>query len=216
MKYLMNLEFKKAASIFLMVCMFFAGKSQGITQDTPEFDRLKSSFENNRVFAATFSHEYNDGFTGEQQTTDGQIWIGKEHYKIEGDTQQMVVDGKTSTVYDGQKNRVIVSEYIEEEDDFAPSRMLQGVDSSYTVSEEQLEDETLITLTSEDPFSVFMEVFIYLDMDGNPLRIEAIDQADNELITEFTTGSFTQADEEMFELEIPDGAEYIDLRNETR
>lgn len=210
----MNWEYKHTA-VFLLIAQAWLIPHFAAAQDTPAFDRLKSAFDDNRVFIADFSHQYNDGFTGEQQNNRGRIWIGENQYKIEGDTQRMLVDGKTSTVYDAQKNRVIVSDYIEEEDDFAPSRMLQGVDSSYTVAEENRGDQILITLTSGDPFSVFREVSIYLDPDGSPLRIEAIDQADNELVTTFSSGRFEEAAAEMFELDIPDGAEYIDLRKET-
>lgn len=185
---------------------------------TPVFDRMKSLFEEGQIFTAEFSHEYNDSFTGEQQRTEGTIWIGKEMYKIEGNNQRMMVDGRTSTVFDGSKNRVIISDYIEEEDDFAPSRMLQGVDDSYEVSEEPGENgETRIRLVSDDPFSVFIEVFIYADSDGNPVRIEALDQVENELITRFGTGEFITGDPaEIFQLEVPGNAEQIDLRQETR
>lgn len=202
--------------LFLFSLFFIGYFHNGYGQNTPEFDRLKSAFEGNQVFTANFSHEYNDSFTGEQQITEGTIWIGKEQYKIEGNNQRMVVDGEFSRVYDETKNRVIISEYIEEEDDFAPSRMLQGVDSSYAVSEQSENgNQTLITLTSDDPFSVFREVFIYLDEAGNPLRIEAIDQAENSLITTFSSGRFIEAGPDTFELNIPEGAENIDLRHDT-
>lgn len=202
--------------LFLFSLIFIGTFTTSYSQNTPEFDRLKSAFEGNLVFTATFSHEYNDSFTGEQQITEGTIWIGKEQYKIEGNNQRMVVDGEFSRVYDKIKNRVIISEYIEEEDDFAPSRMLQGVDSSYAVSEQpENQNQTLIILTSEDPFSVFSKVSIYLDDDGNPLRIEAIDQAENSLITTFSSGRFVEEGPETFELNVPEGAEHIDLRHDT-
>lgn len=183
--------------------------------ETPVFDRLKAMFEGGSVFSSSFSHEYRDSFTGEHQASEGQIWIGKTHYKISGDRQVMVVDGETSTVYDETKNRVIISEYIEEEDDFAPSRMLQGVDDSFSVTEQPSgENETLVELTSDDPFAVFTQVSIYLDSNGSPLRIEAVDQADNELITRFEAGEFTDQDQdpELFRIDIPEEADYIDLR----
>lgn len=208
----------RATSIFLFLfsALLIGGSPLAYSQDTPEFDRLKFAFEEEQVFTASFHHEYNDGFTGEQQTTEGTIWIGKEQYKIEGDTQHMVVDGEISRVYDETKKRVIISEYIEEEDDFAPSRMLQGVDTSYTVSEQPAEDnQTQIILTSDDPFSIFTEVSIYLDENGNPLQIHAIDQADNELITTFSSGRFTESTPDTFELDVPEGTEIIDLRQDT-
>ncbi|MEX0905957.1 MAG: outer-membrane lipoprotein carrier protein LolA [Balneolaceae bacterium] len=203
-------------NILFLFSLIIAGILQaGYSQNTPEFDRLKSAFENNRIFTASFYHVYSDSFTGEQQEAEGTIWIGKEQYKIEGNNQRMVVDGEISRVYDETRNRLIISEYIEEEDDFAPSRMLQGVDDSYSVSERAIENnQTLITLTSEDPFSVFTEVSIYLSEEGNPLRISATDQVENELTTTFSNGRFTDAGPDTFELNIPEGTELIDLRHD--
>lgn len=213
MKSLKNLGYRAVLGSVLLLTVFAAESTVFAQNDTPVFDRLKQAFREGRIFSAIFTHEYNDSFTGEQQFSEGRIWIGSDRYKIEGESQQMLIDGEVSTVYDGSKNRVIVSEYIEEEDDFAPSRMLQGADSTFSVTEETIPgDGTRVMLKSDDPFSVFMEVTIYIDESGNPLRIEAIDQAENELITRFELGEFTENRDDLFQLEIPVDAEVIDLR----
>ena len=194
----------------LVMSLFLVGN---LFAQTPQFDRLKENFEQNRIFESDFSHLYKDAFTGEEQYSEGKIWIGKERYRIEGDLQTMVVDGEVSTVYDQSRNRVIISDYIEEEDDFAPSRMLQGVDESFEVSERTLQNGNAeITLTSDDPFTVFNTVTIFLNSEGNPEEIVAVDQADNELITTFRNGSFTEESTDLFRVEVPADAELIDLR----
>lgn len=213
--YLVNWIFKTVIAL-----IFISAGIPAITsgQSTPKFDSLKSIFEDGHVFNARFTHQYNDGFTGEQQTSEGEIWIGREQYKIEGQNQQMLVDGEISRVYDSQKNRVIISKYIEEEDDFAPSKMLQGVDSTFSVTEQPAENgnnETLIRMISNDPFSIFAEVSIYLNENGLPVRIRAIDQVDNELITTFMDGKFEDETAQVFQLSIPDDAEQVDLRYES-
>lgn len=213
----MNWTFKGFAFSLLLSLIIGGLPSIHGQSATPVFDSVKKSFEDNQVFTANFVHEYRDSFTGESQATQGQIWIGKNRYKIEGDQQQVVVDGDFSTVYDGSKNRVIISDYVEEEDDFAPSRMLQGVDDDFSISEEELENGgTKITLKSDDLFSIFLEVYIYIDMNGIPLRIEAFDQAENELLTQFENGRFMNANEGLFDLSIPEDAELIDLRQDLR
>lgn len=214
-KYLMSLASKVRYTFLLFLCVSFSIPVQA--QDTPLFDQLRQKFEDNRIFISEFSHLYEDSFTGEQQFAEGQIWIGKERYKIESQDQVMIVDGDISRVYDGSKNRLIISDYIEEEDDFAPSRMLQGVDESYSITEEPAGDGSYrVILFSDDPFSIFEEVIIHVDSQGRPLRIEARDMADNLLTTSFENGEFTDSDDAIFELEIPEGAEQIDLRHETR
>lgn len=178
------------------------------------FENLKDTFESDSVFTASFEHEYRDTFTGESQRTEGTIWIGKTHYKIISGDNIMVVDGEISRVYDSVKNRVIVSEYVEEEDDFAPSRMLQGADEHYRPSEKELDNGgTLVRLITEDPFSIFESVEIYLDQSEIPERIVAIDQVENELVTNFYDGRFLQASDNMFRFPHPEGAEEIDLRH---
>jgi len=194
----------------LVMSLFLVGN---LFAQTPQFDRLKENFEQNRIFEADFSHLYKDAFTGEEQYSEGKIWIGKQRYRIEGDLQTMVVDGEVSTVYDQSRNRVIISDYIEEEDDFAPSRMLQGVDESFEVTERTLQNGSAeITLTSGDPFTVFNTVTIFLNSEGNPEEIVAVDQADNELVTTFRNGSFTEESTDLFRVEVPADAELIDLR----
>lgn len=206
----MNSAFK---NILFLIAIIIAAPVTAIAQDTPQFDQLKQRFEDGHLFQADFVHEYHDTFTGEEQLTDGDIWVGKEQYKMRSGESTMLVDGEISRVYDGTKNRVIVSDYIEEEDDFAPSRMLQGVDDSYSVQETSENDETVIELISEDPFSVFLSVSIYLNDQGTPTQIVAIDQVENELITTFDNGEFIEQTADSFQFQYPENAEEIDLRN---
>ncbi len=180
---------------------------------TPAFDQLKQKFEEGYIFNAVFSHEYEDSYTGEHSQNQGEIWIGKDSYRVEGDEQIMIVDGEISRVYDGIRNRLLISDYDEEEDDFAPSRMLQGVDDSYNVEEVSVNSETIIRLTSDDLFAIFISVEITIDDHGNPVLIRAVDQVENLLTTRFETGQFQEADPDLFRMEIPNNAERIDLRH---
>lgn len=213
MKYLKNLGFNLYPVLIAGLIYSTVFPAEVSAQNTPVFDSLKQKFEQGMIFRAEFSHQYEDSFTGETQQNDGQIWIGKDQYKIEGNNQVMVVDEDVSRVYDASKNRVIVSDYVEEEDDFAPSRMLQGVDESYSISEtDGPGNSTQITLESDDPFSVFQIVTIRIDEEGRPTEIQAIDQAENQLTTRFQNGEFVEPDKNLFELNEPESAELIDLR----
>lgn len=209
----MNLGSKLTLLLIAAALLPLAAFRPAAAQQTPAFDRLKSMFEEGMIFRAEFSHRYEDSFTGETQQNEGKIWIGRDQYKIEGNNQVMVVDGDVSRVYDATKNRVIVSDYVEEEDDFAPSRMLQGVDSSYVISEtEERDGSHNILLESDDPFSVFQTVTITLDDNGLPTEIQAVDQAENRLTTRFDNGDFIDPASGLFDLNEPENAELIDLR----
>jgi len=186
---------------------------------SPALDELKERFETGSVFSADFTHLLMDSFTGEETTTRGKIWIGENSYRIEADNQIMVVDGELSRVYNSARNRLIISRYIEDEDDYAPSRMLQGVDESYSVKQIEIQGGgTIIELASDDPFSVFSEVSIILDESSLPFEINATDQAGNSLTTSFSNGKFISYSDRnrIFEIQVPESAEVIDLRHENQ
>lgn len=186
--------------------------SAGLFAQTPNFDQLKERFDTGEVFSAEFDHTYTDSYTEEVVSSSGNIWIDKVRYKLESEGQTVVVDGENSRVYDPNRNRVIIDTYYPEDDDFAPSRMLSGIDSTYSVSEEKINGRTRITLTSNDDFAVFVEVEILLDAQLRPLEIKAWDISDNEIVTTFTNGTFQQPEDGLFELSYPDDAEIIDMR----
>ncbi|MDX1637365.1 MAG: outer membrane lipoprotein carrier protein LolA [Balneolaceae bacterium] len=182
-------------------------------QDTP-FDQLINRFREGQIYRAEFNHQYVDSYTADTVSRSGTIWVGRDKYKIQNSRQTVVVDGETSRVYDKNRNRVIVSKYEPEEDDFAPSRFLDGTDTTYVV-ERQVAQEggTMVVLVSSDPFSIFQRVEITISNDLVPLKIFARDQADNLITTTFRNGAFTGGRENLFALDYPKQAEVIDMRN---
>jgi|AntRauTorckE6833_2_1112554.scaffolds.fasta_scaffold00197_17 outer membrane lipoprotein-sorting protein len=203
---------KMVAKKVLAVLFLFLITSTTLLAQTPSFDQLKERFDSGEIFAADFDHTYTDSYTEEIVRSSGNIWIDKVRYKLESDGQTVVVNGENSQVYDPQRNRVIIDTYYPEDDDFAPSRMLSGIDSTYTVSEERSGNQTMITLTTNDDFAVFVEVRIMLDAQLHPLEIKAWDISDNEIVTTFTNGRFHEPEDGLFELDYPDDAEIVDMR----
>lgn len=200
------------AYLLLTICFLFTVEPLS-AQDTP-FEELRGKFESGQIFNGQFEHQSVDSYTEDTTSDRGRIWVGESRYKVRTQHQSVVVNGKTSMVYDDNRNRVIISRYEPEEDDFAPSRILNGIDSTYTVREqEEQDDETYILLASDDPFAIYKEVEIYLAPDLIPRRIKAVDPADNVLITTFSGGRFIPSSEDIFLLDYPDGAEVIDMRN---
>jgi len=177
------------------------------------FEQLRSRFDEGQIFKAQFSHTYLDSYTEESTTSDGQIWINAVGYRLESEPQVIVVDGTLSQVYDGSRNRVIISDYEADEDDFAPSRMLSGIDETYTSSESDLENgNVLITLETDDDFAAFITVEIEVDANFIPIKITAYDIADNIISTIFESGEFIAEDESVFEFTHPEDAEIVDMR----
>lgn len=178
------------------------------------FEQLRQRFEEGEIFMASFTHSYVDSFTGDSTSDSGRIWVGRQRYKVQTGNETVVVDGETSRVYDRNRNRVIISRYEPEDDDFAPSRILNGVDSTFTVqTQERRGDREYILLTSGDPFAMYRQVEIWLTPALIPQRIRAVDPADNVITTDFSDGSFARPDSSLFRVVYPGDAEVIDMRN---
>jgi len=187
------------------------------TAQQAAFEELIERFNTGEIFYADFTHQYVDSYTGDSVSNGGTIWVGENKYKVRTQHQLIVVDGETSRVYDSRRNRVIISTYEPEEDDFAPSRILNGADSTYVIEDEQQKNgQILITLMSEDPFAVFQKVDITLNSKFIPLRIFALDQAANRITTTFKKGTFISSRKGMFVLEYPDDAEIIGMRDQKK
>lgn len=182
-------------------------------QGEGKITELRERFDEGRIFTAFMTHEYVDSFTSDTVITTGTIWIGTDSYKVVTDQQLVTVDGTESRVYNRSQNKLIISLYDPEEDDFAPSRFLAGTQERYTIREVSDNDGTRITLASGDPFEMFSEVHIHLNKKDIPWLISGRDQTDNEFYTYFENGVFIPETPDLFEISYPGNAEVVDLRD---
>jgi len=204
----------RRSQILFILALLFVWSYPAVAADDPdELDRARRMFEEGIVLHAQMSHEFLDSYTGETQVTEGEIWISKARYKVKAEQQTILVDDDLSRVYNSAQNKLVISEYEAEEDDFAPSRFFSESEEVYTVSESHKENGVnVFVLHSDDPFELFLEVIIRIDDDLKPLEIEAVDRMENRLKTVFTDAQYLEYAETMFHLEYPDDAEIIDLR----
>ncbi len=207
-----NLTDKLLATFFVILfCLGFLSLTHA---QENSLKKLTQKFEEGAIFKAGFHHQSVDSYTQDTVSRRGQIWVGEQQYRVRAQNQSVVVNGKTSMVYDENRNRVIISNYEPEEDDFAPSRILNGVDSTFAVkAEEQKQDQIYIRLTSDDDFAIYKEVEIYLSDELIPKKIRAVDPVDNVITTTFEEGTFIAKQDEMFSLDYPEEAEVVDMRN---
>lgn len=182
-------------------------------QQPAALDALTATFKNGKALNAVFQHQVIDSFTKDTTLQRGEIWLTANAYKISTETTTLLVDGEISRVYDKLKNRMIISNYDPSEDDFAPSQLLTDVQSRYSSAVQQTEGErTLIILTSDDIFSTFQRIEICLKKQHVPIKIIAVDQVDNRLVTTFNNPFFVAASPGMFQIVAPENAEIVDLR----
>jgi len=196
--------------LFITVLPVIAQKSTGNKQ----FDTLRSRFEKGELFQSQLNHLFIDSYTKDTTVTLGEIWIDKARYRLSTETGIIVVDGKTSHVFNPQKNQVIISTYNQEDDEYAPSRFLFGSLKEYVIRNGPTRNKnSTIIMTSDDPFALFTKVEIEFNEQAVPLRITAIDQSDNVIISRFSFGKFVTPSPQAFLLSYPKSAEVIDLRN---
>lgn len=177
-------------------------------------DKLREKFEAGEVFRGGFMHRYIDSYTQDTTSSRGEIWVGGDKYKVRTANQTVVVDGETSMVYNENRKRLIISNYEPSEDDFAPSRILSGIDSTFTVNRQEKQGGSIsLVLVSDDPFAIYQRVEVVLSPSLNPQEIVALDPADNTIVTSFENGQFIKAEQGMFHLDYPEGTEVIDMRN---
>lgn len=196
--------------LFMVAIPVSAQKSTGNKQ----FDALRSRFEKGELFQSQLNHLFIDSYTKDTTVTLGEIWIDKTRYRLSTDTGIIVVDGKTSHVFNPQKNQVIISSYNPEDDEYAPSRFLFGSLSEYSIRNGPTRNKnSTVIMTSDDPFALFTKVEIEFSEQAVPIRITATDQSENVIVSRFSFGKFVTPSPQAFLLSYPKSAEVIDLRN---
>jgi outer membrane lipoprotein-sorting protein len=188
--------------------------AQGESTGNKMFDTLRSRFASGELFHSQLNHSFIDSYTGDTLTTLGEVWIDKDRYKLSMRSGLVIVDGNSSHVYNSEKNQVIISPYNSDEDDYSPSRFLHGSLKEYTIKNGPNNGRnSVVVMTSQDPFALFSAIEIELDDKALPIRITAVDQSGNVIISRFSFGTFLKPDAQVFTLNYPKSAEIIDLRN---
>ena len=176
---------------------------------------IQDNLRHGAILSAQFNHDFIDAYTQETSRNEGSIWIGWQQYRIETVGQIIVVNGELSKVLDRRRNRVIISEYDSELDDFAPSKIIGGLGNTYQVVDTKSRQNTQeFNLQSSDAFSTFKQMSIRIDSDLKPVDLSALDMGANRMQTSFSEVKYLSSSSNLFELIIPEGAEIIDMRYE--
>lgn len=186
-----------------------------LTAQVNYLNLIQDKLRNGAILSAQFNHEFIDAYTKETSRNEGSIWIGWQQYRIETLGQIIVINGELSKVLDRGRNRVIISEYDSELDDFAPSKIIGGLGNTYQVVDTKSRHNTQeFNLQSSDSFSTFEQMSIRIDSDLKPVDLSALDMGANRMQTSFSEVKYLLSSSNLFELIIPEGAEIIDMRYE--
>ena len=207
---------KIGTAVFLIGLMNVVVVKAQSQNDSPALDAIKSNLLAGKVFKANLDNKFIDPTTKDTVHTSGEIWIGKDEYKIHMNDRYIVVNGKVSKVYSAQKNQVIISNYDPNEDDYAPSHFLSGTQKEYMVRQQKSPNGNYhVVLFSKDPFSLFKQVDIMVDKNNDtPVWVKSVDQTGNITISRFNDGKYVIGTSNMFDLKYPSDAHIVDLRKE--
>lgn len=199
--------------ILALLIVFSVASQRAYGGPENDLERIRALFKEGHVLHAHMTHLLTDSYTGETNEIAGEMWISRDKYKIKAEFQTVLVDGSISRVYNDRQNKLIISAYVPEEDDFAPSRFFSDKEKLFHVADAVREGAvTVLTLYPEDPYEIFTEVTIRLLSDLTPDLIRAKDQMDNIFVTRFTEARFLKYSDDYFGMEYPEDAEIIDLR----
>ena len=217
-----NLLFYKRVVFMLLALTFVAGigslfsQQENSESESSVLADIRQKLAGGAVFKAEFNHWSADTFTGDTTRYNGKIWITRNHYRVEANRRLLVVSDSISRVHDRNRNRVIISTYDPNEDEFAPARLLYRTPEQYNISQNGNQGTILINLKANDPFAYFKTITLEVASQSRlPQHVKAIDQTDNVLMTSFSSGEFlANTPEGLFDMEYPEDAEVIDLRKE--
>jgi outer membrane lipoprotein-sorting protein len=195
-----------------------AGSVSG--QDSPTLERMRDRISMGQIYHARFESVYFDSFTLDSSVVQGTLWLGEEGYRVETDQQTLVVSGSVSRVWDADRNRVILSDYREEEDDFAPSVVLSDQDDDMQARDVRIAGGVAVELVSKDPYANLREIRLEVRNGDLPYRATSVDPAENRTVTRLIGSAWLMpgapggkaVPSGLFSLEIPPGAEVVDLR----
>lgn len=196
----------KTLILLTLLCLIFTSPIDSNAQNPLE--QLQVSLESDNLLTASISHSFIDVYTGDTLVNKATIWLVTKGYKIEMPNRSILVIDKESSVWDKRNHQLIISNYFEDDDDFAPSRLIAASQDEYQI----MRKGSVYSFIPTNDFAAFKQIEITLDKNGLPLKIVAKDQAENLNITHFMTAKIIPYNHTIFNLETPSDIEIIDLR----
>ena len=207
----------KIFGILIAFVLLAFTSSDNSSVDEKILQQIGDKLQSGEVFRAQLEHEFLDAFTNEITKSYGDVFVGHNKYMVHTSNQYILVDGEFSWVYNRDQNQVIISHYFPEDDDFAPSRFLSDYESVFHISDVRHTNPGYVELVlrSDDPFEILTLAEVTIRQNSIiPVRIYAEDQSGNQYHTFFNEGRFLASSEVVFEIEWPEDAEIIDLRED--
>lgn len=201
--------------VYLLISILSFVSSSDSSRSIPPaedyFKAFKQQISSGNHFSARFSMQWINAQGNTEQQAFGTLVLWKDGYRIDSDQNERVVFQQLSEVIDHQQQQYIISDYIAEDDDFAPAKILQ--EDYLSAFEQDSPTPNTINWRTEDPFETFRRLRIRFE-NALPGEIEAYDQLDNRILLFLDEMKWVEVDSNLYHIDIPSDYRKIDLRNE--
>ena len=111
----------KNKNFFLTLCLLISvfGANAQDTKASAIIDAMQSKYKSMKTFAATFTY----GTDGTTQTTQGNITVKGQKYRLKTSGQEIYNNGKEVSTYIKETNEVNISDYEPSESDLNPAKV---------------------------------------------------------------------------------------------
>lgn len=92
------------------------------------------------ILQVDFQTLFVDSFTGDYSLVQGRAWIGLDKYKVETADRLLLVEDSLSSLWDPEQRRLVLSDYVPEEDDFAPAKLFGSEDTNLLIRDVSRQD----------------------------------------------------------------------------
>jgi outer membrane lipoprotein carrier protein len=215
----MNLRYRRLFICLLMLLsltIFFGFRGENADDI---LSKIQKKYETIHDASVTFTQHVEFGVMKTEQTFSGKFFMKKGgKYRIEGEEQIIVTDGKSVWTYTKSNRQVVIDTYRDDPKSFSPDKVLVNVPKNYVATllpdEKTREESTVLKLIPRDDKSQVKWMKIWINRtDWLMQKLQMEDISDN--ITTYTLSDIAlnaNLQDSVFRFSAPEGVEVIDLR----
>ncbi len=203
----------------LTLILVFASTALGGDDVEDILSNVQKKYETIHDASVSFTQNIRFGVMKTEQSFSGKFYMRKGGmYRIEGEEQIIVTDGKSVWTYSKDNRQVVIDVYHEDPKSFSPDKVLINVPKNYSatiLSDEKAEtDVTVLKLIPKDDKSQVKWMKVWISREDWLMRKCQIEDVSDNLTTYAISkiSLNTHLPDSLFLFSAPKGVEVIDLR----
>lgn len=205
------MSFRKANWLFYLFIIFLFLFNESKTQNDPDsyLKSLQNKFDSIRDFTANINQSING-----KPNLSGKLFFQKENsFRIEFGNSIIVSNGITSWNFNKKENKVIITDYEEDESLFSIKFLVYQFPAQCSIKGEKDGDLRKLTLTPKSRTANVGEVTLWINKDDLIEKVQTNDAANGLVEINFSNIRLNQnLSKSNFQFTPPQGSRIIDLR----